>query len=90
MSSAVKLDVRLQPRGGRDGIVGWRDDRLLVRVSAPPVDGRANAALRKLLAAELRVPKGRVAVVHGATSRDKVVAVDGLTREQLLAALPPR
>ncbi len=82
--------MRLQPRGGRDGILGWRGDRLLVRVSAPPVDGRANMALCRLLARELGVPRGAVHLVLGLTSRDKTVEVAGLGAAELLARLPPR
>ncbi len=57
------LSVRLQPRAKRNEIVGWRDGVLLVRVTAPPVDGKANAALCKLLAKALGVAPSTVAVV---------------------------
>jgi uncharacterized protein (TIGR00251 family) len=70
--------VRLQPRSKRDEIVGEREGALLVRVSAPPVDGKANAALCKLLAKRARVPAGRASVVKGASSRDKVVRLEGV------------
>jgi hypothetical protein len=70
--------VRVQPRARRDEIAGERDGRLVVRVTAPPVDGKANAALRKLLAKRLGVPPGSVTVVRGEGSRDKLVEVDGL------------
>jgi uncharacterized protein len=72
------LRVRLQPRAKREEIVGPRDGALVVRVTAPPVDGRANAALCKLLGRVLGVPPSTVAVVRGGTSRDKLVRVDGL------------
>jgi uncharacterized protein (TIGR00251 family) len=78
MSPSVDLSVRLTPRGGRDAIDGVRDGVLLVRVSAPPVDGKANAALCRLVAKALRVAPSRVSVVRGQASRDKVVRVDGL------------
>jgi uncharacterized protein (TIGR00251 family) len=70
--------VRLQPRSKRDEIVGEREGALVVRVSAPPVDGKANAALCKLLAKKARVPAGRASVVKGTSSRDKVVRLEGL------------
>jgi uncharacterized protein len=77
--SSFELPVRLTPRGGRDVIAGVRDDGvLLVRVAAPPVDGRANDALCRVLAKALGVAPSRVSVVRGQTSRDKVVRVDGL------------
>jgi uncharacterized protein (TIGR00251 family) len=81
--------VRLQPRAGRDEIVGERDGRILVRVSAAPLEGAANAALCKLIAKRLRVARGRVAVVRGERNRDKTVRVEGLAaddvRRRLLA-----
>jgi len=72
----MNIRVRLTSRASRDEIVGWRDDRLLVRVSAPPVGGRANRALRKLLAKRLRIAAGRVEIVRGERSRDKLVAIE--------------
>jgi uncharacterized protein (TIGR00251 family) len=70
--------VRLQPRSKRDEIVGEREGSLVVRVSAPPVDGKANAALCRLLAKRTGIPAGRVSVVRGASSRDKLVRLDGM------------
>jgi uncharacterized protein len=72
------LSVRLTPRGGRDAISGVRDGVVQARVSAPPVDGKANDALCRLLAKALGVPRSRVSVVRGQSARDKVVRVDGL------------
>ena len=73
-----RIDVRLQPRAPRDEIAGWRGGRLVVRVTAPPVDDRANAALCKLIAKRAGVPRSAVAVVVGLRSRDKVVEISGL------------
>jgi uncharacterized protein (TIGR00251 family) len=72
------LRVRLTPRADRDAVTGVRDGVVHARVSAPPVDGRANAALERLLAKALGVPPSRVSVVRGQGARDKVVRVDGL------------
>ena len=69
--------MRVIPRASRDEIAGARDGRVLVRVTAPPLDGRANAALCALLAKAAGVPKGAVSVVRGETSRDKRVRMDG-------------
>jgi len=69
--------VRVIPRAARDQLAGTRDGRLLVRVTAPPLDGRANAAVCALLAKAAGVPKGAVRVVRGETSRDKRVQIDG-------------
>lgn len=73
-----RLTVRLTPRASHEEIAGERDGAILVRVTAPPVEGAANAALVRLLAKALRVPKGAVAIVSGETSRTKVVEVTGL------------
>ncbi|HEY6693016.1 MAG TPA: DUF167 domain-containing protein [Solirubrobacteraceae bacterium] len=69
------LAVRLQPRARRDEIVGERNGVLVVRVTAPPVDGRANAALCRLIAKAVGVAPSRVEIVRGHGSRDKVVRV---------------
>jgi hypothetical protein len=87
----MNIRVRLVPHAGRDEIAGWREGRLLVRVTAPPVDGRANRALRKLLAKRLGIAAGRVEIARGERSRDKLVSVDldaATVRERL--GLRPR
>jgi uncharacterized protein (TIGR00251 family) len=78
MHGVADLRVRLTPRADRDAIAGMRDGVILARVSAPPVDGRANDALRKLVAKALGVPPSTVSVVRGQGAREKVVRVDGL------------
>ena len=60
---------------------------MLVRVTEPPVEGRANAALVKLIAKRAGVAKGRVSIVRGARSRDKLVRVEGLGEAELRRAL---
>ena len=86
-----RIAIRVQPRAGRDEIAGAREGALLVRVTAPPVDGRANEAACKLIAKRLGVAPSRVAVVRGAAARDKVVEVEGVAdaglRREL--GLPP-
>jgi uncharacterized protein (TIGR00251 family) len=81
------LRVRLTPRAHRDEVTGVRDGLVLARVRAPPVDGRANAALEKLLAKALRVPPSRVQVIRGQSAREKVVRVEGVAEDAALAAL---
>jgi uncharacterized protein (TIGR00251 family) len=85
-----EIAVRLQPRAHANEIVGERDGVLLVRVSAPPVDGRANDALCRLIAKRARVGVRSVSVVRGAGARDKVVRIDGLGEQQLRKALGAR
>lgn len=85
---SVRFDVRVTPRSGRNEIVGWEGEILKVRLKAPPVEGAANEALIAFLAGVLDRPKCQVTLVSGQTSRQKVVAVAGLSREALLRRLP--
>jgi len=73
----VELEVRVIPRARRDELAGARDGRLLVRVTAPPLEGRANAAVCELIAKAAGVPKTSVAVIRGERSRDKLVRIAG-------------
>ena len=79
--------IRLQPRARRDEVVGIRAGAIVIRVTAPPVDGRANAALCAFVARATDVAPSRVAVVRGQTSRDKIVRVEGVSDGDLQAAL---
>ena len=83
----VDLLVRLQTRARRNAILEERNGVLRVSVAAAPVNGQANAALCKLIAKRAGVARGRVRVIRGERSREKVVHVEGLTREQLRRAL---
>ena len=83
----TELRVRLQPRGGLDEVVGERDGAIVVRVSAPPVDGRANEALCAFMAGRAGVSKRSVRIVAGERSRDKIVRVEGVDLAQLRRAL---
>ena len=86
---SVVLSVRLTPRAAREQVSLQEDGSLAVRVSAPPVDGRANAALERAVAGALRIAPSRVTLVRGARSRDKAVRVDGLDAEAVRERLAP-
>lgn len=75
----VSFAVRLQPRASRDEIAGEYQDGLKIRLTAPPLDDRANQALRKLLAARLKVPMTAVRIASGERSRNKRVEIHGVT-----------
>jgi uncharacterized protein len=81
--AAGTVKVRLQPRASRDEIVGERAGILLVRLTAPPVEGRANEALCRLLARQLGIAPTRVSLLKGTKSRDKVIQVKGLASTEI-------
>jgi uncharacterized protein (TIGR00251 family) len=75
--AGVRLDIRVTARASKNGIDGVRDGRLVVRVTAPPVDDAANTAVVAVLADAFDVPKRSVRLVTGATSRSKTVEITG-------------
>ena len=81
--SKTHLKVKVQPRASANKIAGFREGILVVRVTAPPEKGRANAAVIALLADALGVAKTSVRITRGHNSREKLVAVDGLNSEQI-------
>jgi uncharacterized protein (TIGR00251 family) len=78
-SAGTLIDLRVIPRSPKNVVGGIRDGRLLVRVTAPPVDEAANEAVTRLIAGALNVPKGAVTLVSGHTARNKVVEVRGVS-----------
>ena len=81
----VRFDVRVAPRASRDAIVGVHDGALKVALTAPPVEGEANAALVALLAKKLGVAKRDVVLLRGETSRAKRVEVRGVSADAVRA-----
>jgi uncharacterized protein (TIGR00251 family) len=81
MDGVVSFAVRVQPRASRDEIAGEWQEGLKIRLTAPPVDDRANEALRRFLAASLKVPLSAVRIAAGERSRTKRVEVRGVTAE---------
>lgn len=88
VDGGARLKVRLTPRASREEVGGIREGALLVRVTAPPAENKANQALCKLLARHFGVAKGRVSVVGGGKSRDKVVEIGGSAAEEIRKKLP--
>ena len=91
VDDGVTLRIRLRPGASRDAVLGRGsladgDAVLLAAVSAPPEDGKANAALIRLLAKVWRLPKTSIAITNGATSRTKLLHVTG-PAEALMAQL---
>jgi hypothetical protein len=86
-SADAVIAVRVTPRAARDAIGSWRGGRLDIRTAAPPVDGRANDALCRLLADALGVAPSRVRVIRGTGGREKAVRVLGVPASEALRRL---
>ena len=76
---ACTLELKVIPKAPRDEVAGWLGGALKIKVHAPALDGRANAALAEFLAGQLGLPRRAVVLVRGDKSRQKVVRIDGLT-----------
>lgn len=87
-ANEVSLDVLVQPRASRAKVGPVHGDRLKLAVTAPPVDGEANAAVIELVAETLEVPRSAVTVTAGTSSRRKTIRVRGLSVEAVQARLP--
>jgi uncharacterized protein len=84
----MRINVRVIPRSKRNSIE-WTADGLRVHLTAPPVDGAANEALLALLAQRLGISKRDINIVHGATGRQKIVELRGITPAELDRRLSP-
>jgi uncharacterized protein (TIGR00251 family) len=83
MSDSVKLKVRVNPRSSANRVTGWQDGTLSVKLTAPPVEGAANKACTEFLAKVLGVKKAQVLLLSGASSREKIFQVEGLTHDEM-------
>ena len=77
------LKVRVQPKASRNQVDGFENGTLRLRVTAPPTEGKANAGVIALMAKTLGVSKSRLEIVRGHGSRDKVVAIDTLSEQEV-------
>lgn len=76
---AVTVDIAVKPRSSREGVGPVQGDRLIVAVNAPPVDGKANEAVVRVLAQTFKVARSAVVIVRGETGRKKTVRITGIT-----------
>ena len=83
----VLISVRVVPRAAHSGIAGTRDDALLVRLNAAPVDGAANSELIEVIADAMGVPRRAVSISAGEKSRRKTVRVSGISVDEARARL---
>lgn len=81
------VTVHVLPRASREGVAGLAGDAVRIRLTAPPLENRANEALVRFLAGALGVPRYRVEIVSGLRGRRKVVRVSGISREDLFHRL---
>jgi uncharacterized protein (TIGR00251 family) len=79
----ARLTIRVHPRARRSAITGRLDEAWKLDLAAPPVDGKANQECVRFFAELAHVPRSRVRIVTGATSRTKVVEVEGVGQEEL-------
>ena len=90
-ADTITFSVRVQPRASQSGIAGEMDSALKLRVAAPPVEGAANEELIRWLAKFFGVPRAQVTIISGATAKQKIVRVSGVTssdaKQKLLAAV---
>ncbi len=86
MKSCI-INIHVTPRGSRNEVIGWRDDILNVKITAPPVDGAANSVLSKFIADELGIKKSQVILLSGEKSRNKAFKILGLDIEDVKSLL---
>ncbi len=82
------VEVHVVPRAARSAVLGVHDGRLKLSLRAPPVDGEANQALIAFFAEALGVPRRHVALIRGEKSRQKTLAITGVSADQVRALLP--
>lgn len=83
-SGGVLFKVRVLPRSSKNQVVGFYDDALKLRLTAAPLEGKANEACRAFLAEILSVPRSRVEIVTGQASRNKLIKVTGVSAEKVV------
>ncbi len=82
-AQTVTFAVRVQPRASRSEIAGELDGALKLRLAAPPVDGEANEELIRLLSKLFRLPRASVELLSGATNKNKVVRLHGVSQAEV-------
>ncbi|MEA3400405.1 MAG: DUF167 domain-containing protein [Armatimonadota bacterium] len=87
--SGVNIRLKVIPNAPKSQVVGWRGRELTVKVTAPPVEGRANRELLRFLAEILGVSPADITILRGETSRRKTVQVAGITADQAGERLRP-
>jgi uncharacterized protein (TIGR00251 family) len=89
VSDGCTLSVRVHPGAKSDAVTGLHEGAVKIALKAPPVDGRANEALIAFVAEKIGLPKARVSLVSGASSRSKVLRITGRSAAEIQARLLP-
>lgn len=84
---SVRIMVRVQPNANRNEVLRFKDGVLHIRIAAPPIKGKANQELIKLLGDILRVSQSHLTIEKGMTSKRKVIGISGLTQNQVMRQL---
>ncbi|MEI9978891.1 MAG: DUF167 domain-containing protein [Edaphobacter sp.] len=84
------ITIRLHPGARKNSVTGIHADAVKIALTAPPVDGKANEALIAFLAEALHLPRARIAIVSGLTSRTKLLRITGKSAAEVSAALFPK
>ena len=87
-SGALLLQLKVQPNASRSGWAGQHDQRLKIRLQSPPQDGKANRELIRFLSDTLGLAKSNLELIHGQSSRNKTVRIEGVPADKLLSLLP--
>jgi uncharacterized protein (TIGR00251 family) len=89
VADGCTLTVRIHPGARKNAVTGIHAAALKIALTAPPVDGKANDALIEFLAETMRLPRARIAIVAGLTSRTKTIRITGKSAAEVAAALLP-
>ena len=89
LAGQTKISLVVYPNAARNKVVGLADGVLRVKISEPPVKGKANNELITFLSQRLNVGKDRLSIIKGYATRNKVVAIEGLTQEEIMKRLLP-
>jgi uncharacterized protein (TIGR00251 family) len=87
LGSEARISLRVSPNAPKNEVVGFSDGILRVKIAAPPLKGKANRELVAFLSRLLGVSQSSLAIIRGHTSRSKMVAVSGLSQQELLGRL---
>lgn len=84
---SIEIRIYVQPRSSKNEIAGVHDNAIKIKITSPPLDGAANLLLIKFLSKKLGVSKSRISLISGGKSRNKVVNIEGLSKDEAASLL---